>query len=138
MNKETVTLWGREFNIVKSGLSEAQVASFVDGLAKEHDELIQRQGHLSTLTRLAERTASEAEKLAEEIKSEAVDEAKKQVDKIMAEAEAQAQQLIEEKRAEILTKVNEEAEAIKANAEREAKLLLDRQTKGIKLGRPRM
>ena len=131
MSKNVAELWGREFNIVKDGLSQAQVVSFVNELASEHDMLIQRQEHLSSLTKLAERTVSEAEKLAEETKREAVEHAKAEASEIMAEAEARAQQIVEEKQAEIIAMATEQAETIKANAEREAELLLDRQKKEI-------
>ena len=131
MSKNVAELWGREFNIVKDGLSQAQVVSFVNELASEHDMLIQRQEHLSSLTKLAERTVSEAEKLAEETKREAVKHAKAEASEIIAEAEARAQQIVEEKQAEIIAMATEQAETIKANAEREAELLLDRQKKEI-------
>ena len=131
MSKNVAELWGREFNIVKDGLSQAQVVSFVNELASEHDMLIQRQEHLSSLTKLAERTVSEAEKLAEETKREAVEHAKAEASEIMAEAEARAQQIVEEKQAEIIAMATEQAETIRANAEREAELLLDRQKKEI-------
>ena len=72
MSKDVTELWGREFNIVKNGLSEDQVVSYVNQLVSEHDMLIQRQEHLSSLTKLAEKTVAEAEKLAEEIKTEAL------------------------------------------------------------------
>ena len=136
MGKNVAELWGREFNIVKDGLSQAQVVSFVNELASEHDMLIQRQEHLSSLTKLAERTVSEAEKLAEETKREAVEHAKAEASEIMAEAEARAQQAERtaseaEKQAEIIAMATEQAETIRANAEREAELLLDRQKKEI-------
>ena len=131
MSKNVAELWGREFNIVKDGLSQAQVVSFVNELASEHDMLIQRQEHLSSLTKLAERTVSEAEKLAEETKREAVEHAKAEASEIIAEAEARAQQIVEEKQAEIIAMATEQAETIKADAEREAELLLDRQKKEI-------
>lgn len=131
MSKNVAELWGREFNIVKDGLSQAQVVSFVNELASEHDMLIQRQEHLSSLTKLAERTVSEAEKLAEETKREAVKHAKAEASEIIAEAEARAQQIVEEKQAEIIAMATEQAETIKADAEREAELLLDRQKKEI-------
>lgn len=131
MSKNVAELWGREFNIVKDGLSQAQVVSFVNELASEHDILIQRQEHLSSLTKLAERTVSEAENLADETKREAVEHAKAEASEIIAEAEARAQQIVKEKQAEIIAIATEQAETIKANAEREAELLLDRQKKEI-------
>ena len=89
-NRDVVELWGREFNVVKNGLSEAQVVSFVNDLAKQHDVLIQRQEHLVALTTLAERTVSEADKLADEMKAEARKQAQEQVAKLLAEAESSA------------------------------------------------
>ncbi len=132
MGKNVTELWGREFNIVKNGLSEAEVVSYVDELIKEHDMLIQRQEHLSSLTKLAERTVAEAEKLAEESKKEAIDQAKAEASRIIAEAEERAQQATEKKQAEIIAKATEQAEAIKAGAEQEAELLLDSRRKEIR------
>ena len=120
-----VELWGQEFNVVSKGLDETQVVSFVSALIGERDTLIQRAEHLSSLTRLAEKTIVESDRLAEEIEKEAVDQAKAEASAIVAKAEEQAQQIIEEKRAEIVTAATEEAEAIKASAEREAKLLIE-------------
>jgi vacuolar-type H+-ATPase subunit H len=132
-NRDVVELWGREFNIVKSGLSEAQVVSFVNDLVKQHDMLLQRQEHLAALTKLAERTVAEADGLANESKREAVNQAKVEAAKILAdaegrakaeaarivaEAEAQAQQLAKEKEAEAMAAATEQAEAIKSGAER--------------------
>ncbi len=142
MGRNVTELWGREFNIVKNGLSEAQVVSYVDELIKEHDMLIQRQEHLASLTKLAERTVAEAEKLAEESKREAIDQAEAEASRIIAEAEERAQRATEEKEAEIIARATEQAEtikagateqaeAIKASAEQEAGLLLDSRRKGI-------
>jgi F0F1-type ATP synthase membrane subunit b/b' len=132
-NRDVVELWGREFNIVKSGLSEAQVVSFVNDLVKQHDMLLQRQEHLAALTKLAERTVTEADKLADEAKQEAADQAKAEAAKILAdaegrakdeaariiaEAEARAQQIVKEKEAKVMATATEQAEAIKSGAER--------------------
>lgn len=131
-NRDIVELWGREFNIVKNGLSEAQVISFVNDLAKQHDILLQRQEHLAALTKLAERTVSEADKLADELKQDAKKQAKNDTGKMIAEAEAsaknesariiseaeaKAEQLIKEKEAHAMTAAAEQAEAIKSTAE---------------------
>ena len=147
MSKNVTKLWGREFNIVKDGLSEDQVVSFVDELVSTHEMLIQRQEHLSVLTKLAERTVTEAENLSEEIKREATDRAKAEASKIIAEAEdrakaeasriiteaeARAQQIVEEKQAEAMAIATEHAEAIKAKAKHEAELLLGDQRKRVK------
>ncbi len=147
-NRDVIELWGREFNLVKNGLSEAQVVSFVNGLVKQHDVLIQRQEHLVTLTKLAERTVSEADRLAEEIKKEAENKAKTeaariiseaetsaktqstriikdaeavaeaQSERLMSEAREKADQMIKEKETHALKAAVEQAEAIKATAEK--------------------
>ena len=134
-NRDVVELWGREFNIVKSGLSEAQVVSFVNDLVKQHDMLLQRQEHLATLTKLAERTVAEAEKLADEAKRETIDQAKAEAGsiladaegqakaeaaRIVAEAEGQAQQTAKKIEVETMAAVTRQAEAIKSAAERVA------------------
>jgi hypothetical protein len=125
--ENVVELWGHEFNLTKNGLDEAQVASFVNELINERDLLIQRVEHFSTLTKLAEKTIIEADNLAEEIKKEAIEEAKAEAKAIAAKADEQAKAMIEEKRTEIVNIATEEAEAIKANAEREAELLIEQQ-----------
>ncbi len=131
MAKDVTELWGRKFDLVKGGLSEAQVVSYVNELVSEREALSQRQEHLSSLTKLAEKTITEAEKLASEIQKEATDKTKDEASKILAEAEARAKQSAEEKRDEIMAEATEQAEAVKANAEREAELMLDRQRKRV-------
>ncbi len=131
MAKDFTELWGRKFEIVKNGLSEDQVVSYVNELISEHEMLVQRQEHLVSLTKLAEKTVAEAEKLAEEIKREATDEAKTEAARVVAEAEAQAEQSAEEKRNEIIATATKQAEDIKASAEHEAELMIDRQKKKV-------
>ena len=126
-----VELGGAEFRRVKNGLDEAQVASFISELISQRDKFGQHEEHLSSLTKLAEKTVAEADKLAEEIKTEAKDQAKVEASAIITKAEEQAQRIIEEKRTEIINIATEQAEAIKTEAEREAELLLENQRKKI-------
>jgi len=126
-----VELWGREFNLAKNGLDEAQIVSFVNELISERDQLIRRAEHLSTLTKLAEKTVVEADNLAEEIKKETAEQTRAETTAIIAKAEEQARQIIEEKRTEIITIATKEAEAIKASAEREAGLLMEHEREKI-------
>jgi hypothetical protein len=51
---DVVVLGGHEFNRVKNGLDEAQVASFIDELTKERDKMAQSQDHIASLNRLAD------------------------------------------------------------------------------------
>ena len=127
----TIEVGGREFRRVGNGLDEAQVTSFINELISQRDTLVQREGHLSSLAKLTEKMVIEADNLAEEIKTKAIDQGKAEAVAIIAQAEEQAQQMIEEKRAEIITIANEQAAAIKAEAERKAELLLGKQTKII-------
>ena len=69
--KEVRQLCGRDFEIVREGLDESQVAAVITELIGERDMLLERQEHLVSLTKLAERTISEADKLSEDIKREA-------------------------------------------------------------------
>ena len=128
---KVVELWGREFRRATNGLDEAQVVSFISELISQQDISMQSVEHLSSLTKLAERTVTEADKLAEELKAEGRDQARAEANAIIAKAEEQAQQMIEEKRNEMLTVANEQAAAIKAEAEQEAGLLLENQRKRV-------
>jgi F0F1-type ATP synthase membrane subunit b/b' len=126
-----IELGGCEFRRVKHGLDEAQVTSFINEIIGQRDVLMQREEHLSSLSKLAEKTVAEADKLAEEIKAEAIEQGKAEANAIIAKAEDEVQRMIEEKHAEILNVANEEAATIKAEAGREAQLLLEKQTKTI-------
>ncbi|MFC1892961.1 hypothetical protein ACFLYR_02840 [Chloroflexota bacterium] len=117
-------LWGRDFEVVKEGLDESQVETFVGELVAERDTLQQRQEHLISLTRLAERAVAEADKLAEEIKSEAAEEGRARAATLLAKAEQEAQEIGEQKRAEILAVASKEAAGIRASAQREVVLLV--------------
>lgn len=128
---DIIELGGSEFRRVKNGLDEAQVASFINELISQRDTLIQHKEHLASLNKLAEKTVTEADKLAEEIKAEAKEKAKTESVAIIAKAEEQARQVAEEKRTKIINAANEQVAAIKAKAEREAELLLENERKKI-------
>ena len=124
--KDDVTvLGGHEFDRVKNGLDEAQVASFIDELTKERDKLAQPQDHIASLNRLAEVTVVEADKLATQVKTEAAEQAKAESTAIIDKAKEQAREMAEKKIAEAVEIANEKANAIKAKAEEEAVLLLE-------------
>jgi len=118
-----VELGGVKFKKVKNGLDEAQVESCIRELVIQRDEFMRREEHLSSLTRLAEKTVAEADKLAEEIRAEAKNQAKSEADEIMAKAEEQAQLVSEERRIEIINIANEQAEAMKAEANEQAEAM---------------
>jgi cell division septum initiation protein DivIVA len=122
---DVIVLGGREFKLVKNGLDEAQVASFIDELIKERDKLAQFQNHITSLNRLAEMTIVEADKLAAQIKTEATEQAKAESAAIIDKAKEQARQMSEKKISEAVEIANAKANAIKAKAEEEAALLLE-------------
>ena len=135
-------IWGRKFKIVKNGLDEAEVFSFIGGLIDQNNALASKLEHLDSLTKLAERTVIEANKQAQGIKkegeekanasaasiiAEAEEKARKEIDRITSEGERKARQSAQEKIAaaeqqaqSMLTAAEEKAESIKANADDEA------------------
>ena len=88
-----IDLGGWELRRVKDGLDEAQVTSLVNELIGQRDTLSQRTEHLSSLTKLAEKTVTEADNLAEAMKQEALDQAKAEAALVITRAEEQAQQV---------------------------------------------
>ena len=132
-NNDVVELWEHDFAIVRNGLDEEQVISFVNELISQRVTFLQRQEHLSSLTKLAERITAEADNVAKQTKEEAVEQAKAETTAILAKAEEQAQQMIEEKRAEVIAMANREAESIRANAQQQATLLLEEKARSIQI-----
>jgi cell division septum initiation protein DivIVA len=130
-NDGVIVLGGHKFKRVKNGLDETQVASFIDELIKERDELAQSQDHIASLNRLAEMTVVEADKLATQLKEEAAEQAKAESTAIIDKAKEQARQMTEKKTAEAVEIANEKANAIKAKAEEEAALLLENERNKI-------
>ncbi|MFU8795951.1 MAG: hypothetical protein ACNA7X_01460 [Dehalococcoidia bacterium] len=126
-----VTLGGREFKRVKNGVDEAQVGAFIDELIKERDELAQARHHMASLTKLAETTIVEAERMAERIKSEASERAKAESDALLDEARQQSRQMAEQRQAEALEAAGKEAADIRSEAKREAATLLKRERERI-------
>jgi len=127
-----VVLEGREFKRVKNGLDEAQVASFIDELIRERDELAQSQDHIASLNRLAEMTVVEADRLATQLKTEATEQAKAESTAIIDKAREQARQIMEKKIAEAVEIANEKANSIKDKAEEEAASLLESERNKIR------
>jgi hypothetical protein len=93
---EFIELGGWEIKRVKDGLDETQVTSLIYELISQRDQLNQRTEHLSSLTNLAQRTVTEADKLAEEMKAQAIEQAKNETASLIAEAEVKAQEIEDE------------------------------------------
>jgi hypothetical protein len=129
---DVVVLAGRELKRAKNGLDEAQVASFIEELIKDRDKLAKSQEHIASLNRLAEMAIVEADKLATQIKTEAVEQAKAESAAIIDKAKEQARQLSEKKIAEAVELANQKANAIKGRAEEEAAILLENEKSKIR------
>ena len=102
-----VKIWDK---IKNDGIADGEVLSFVNELLDQRDTFSQRQEHLLSLTKLAEKTIIEADKLAEDIRREILDKAKADASRITAEAEERAQKVSAEAE-ERAQKVSAEAEA---------------------------
>jgi hypothetical protein len=129
---DVVVLGGREFKRAKNGVDEVQVASFINELIEQRDELAQSQDHMASLNRLAERTVVEADKLAMQIKTEATEQARAESAAIIDKAKEQARQMSEKEMAEAVQLANEKANAIKAKAEEEAATLEEKEKDRIR------
>jgi hypothetical protein len=130
---EIIELWNRKFKLVKRGLDENEIVPFVNELIKFRDESAQREEHFASLTKLAERTVVEADRLATEVKKDASEQAQAKSKEIVSKAEEQVRQMMEEKRKEVVTAAAEEAKALKVDAEREAKLILEQNKKNVQV-----
>ena len=130
---DVITLWGQDFTGVRDGLDEEQVVSFVNEVTGQRDMLLQRQKHLSSLTKLAEKTVAEADSIAKQTVDEAAEQAKVETTAIIAKVEEQAQQMIEEKRAEVIAMANREAEAIRSDAQQQVELLLGEKARSTQI-----
>jgi len=118
-SNEVKSLCGQEFKIVKWGLDEEEVVAFATNLVKQRDSLLERQQHLNSLQMLAEKTVTEANELAEQIKQEAQNEVAKAIEEaevktreVTSEAQRHAKKTVKE--------TNELAEQIKQEAQNEA------------------
>ena len=85
--KKVAYIGGREFEIVKDGLSQSQVDTFIARLIEQNQALIRKTEQLTVLEKLAEHTVAEADKLAESIKGKAQEEATDIVQMATMEAE---------------------------------------------------
>src|SRR4030043_947406 len=83
-------IWGKKFKIVKNGLDEGEVSSFVTSLIEQNKDLTIKLEHVDTLKKLAEKTVIEAERQAKEIKAEIEEKANAKAEAIVAEAEEHA------------------------------------------------
>lgn len=128
----------RKFEAADNGLDEAGVAALVSNLIDQNSDLLSKQEHLRSLTKLLEKAVLKAQEEADSIRAGAEKEANAKVAAIITRAETGAEELIaevrqraeesaqekiswaEQKARDIIKAAEEEAEAIKEPARREA------------------
>ena len=88
-----IDLCGWDIKRVNNGLDEAQVGSIITELVSQRDALAEKTEHLSSLTKLAEKTVAEADEVANQLKAEAIESAEAEKITILASIEKEAQQL---------------------------------------------
>jgi|GEM_PF-4948208 len=100
-NKEKITVEGYEFSLDKNGLDRGEVAQTIAGLTRqcealsgEIDVLKRKEGHLASLTRLAEKTVVDADTIARDIKADAETAANEILEKARLEADAAYKQAV--------------------------------------------
>jgi len=125
----------KKFKIVKEGLDQEEVFSFISNLIDQNNELTAKLEHIDTLKKLAEKTVIEADKQAETIKLEIQEKSNAEAADTIARAEekarAQAEEIIAEAQqrkaesdrmiAEADEKAKAEAATILAEAEEKAR-----------------
>ena len=87
-------LWGKEFEVIKNGLSEEQVVGFVSELMDKYRALSEQKDHFVTMGTISERAAIEADKAAADVKARARQEAEAEAGRIIAEANQKARETV--------------------------------------------
>jgi hypothetical protein len=109
-----------------------QILAYVQELMAERDELAKRQEHLNSLARLVEKTVSDADDLAAQIRHEAEERAQARIKDLTAQAESQARTFLEETRSKAMTDAESEVRALRAGAEQELDALIEEQTAALR------
>ena len=115
-NGQQKELFGRTFKIVKNGLDEDEIVSFLGDLIEQNTSLVDKLENLASLKKLAENTVIEAQNEAERIRLETEENAKAMASGIIAEAKEAAEKNARER----IEEIERSAEAIRATAEEEA------------------
>jgi hypothetical protein len=121
-------LWGKEFEVVKNGLSEEQVVGFVSELMDKYRALSEQKDHFITMGTISERAAIAADKAASEIKAQAQKKAEAEAERIIAEATQKAREMVVEATKKALEVTKKETEDIIQVANQRA-AIIDTETK---------
>ncbi len=102
-----------------SQLDDRQIFSLIQQLIDERDTLLKRQDHLSSLSRLWEKTVTEADDIAKQVKEEAKQQAEAEAQSILAEAKQSADELLKQKQAEAIVGAQKEINATAVELKRD-------------------
>ena len=126
-NGKIKEIWGRQFNIVKNGLDEAEVFSFISRLIEQNADLSRKLEHIDSLKKLAEKAVIQAAKQAQRIKSEAQEQASEEVETVVSQAreasQLESERIIAETESSAQAKLEESeqlAQQMLADAEEQA------------------
>lgn len=89
-NGKVREIWGRQFTLVRNGLDEGEVFSFVGSLIEQNNDYAEKLEHLDALTKLGESTVVEAEREAERIRLQSHELASEEARAVVAEVEEKA------------------------------------------------
>ena len=114
---KVIEVCGQEFRIVKNGLDEAEVLSFVSSLIDQNKQLTDKLDNLDSLMEFAQRTVVEATKQAKNLEIEMEQEANAKAASIIAEAKERAEAEADKTIAEAREKAEAEKQRIREEAE---------------------
>lgn len=125
MNATVTEITGRELGIVKDGMDEAEVFTFIGSLIDQNSDLADKLEYLNSLTKLAERTVIIAEEQAKSIKMETEKKARAKAATIIARAEEKAKAEAERIIAEAQESAEESAQEKVLLAEQQAQDIIE-------------
>ncbi len=110
---------GRNLREAIGQLDDRQIFSLIQQLIDERETLIRRQDHLASLSRVWERTISEADDVAKQVKEEAKQQAESEAQSIMAEAKKSAEELLKQRQAEAVVVAQKEIHTVAVELKRD-------------------
>ena len=114
---KVIEVCGQQFGVVKNGLDEAEVLSFVSSLINQNKQLTDKLDNLDSLMEFAQRTVVEATKEAKNLEIEMEQEANVKAASIIAEAKERAEAEADKTIAEAREKAETEKQRIREEAE---------------------
>lgn len=110
---------GRNLREAIGQLDDRQIFSLIQQLIDERETLIRRQDHLASISRVWERTISEADDVAKQVKEEAKQQAESEAQSIVAEAKKSAEELLKQRQAEAVVVAQKEIHTVAVELKRD-------------------